>query len=427
MTVKSFDPDSDPSTPPPSLSLSEVASEFGDPVKDPGAASNTGHSMSEFYKDGDYVPASMPAGVEVENVYQPETLRVRGLHPPDVDLYEDGEGRGVTFTETPSLQGDPFYIRLPSNTGGTGIVRYVWGTNVEFDVANSSFVSILFPVVYEGYEYKRSIINSTVYTYTESNGVEYQYVQIARRPVAVAGSETRDINDNVPRSGPIKFSDLYGAQKVINRTITVPALETNFLQSERGIEPDGAQGAIFGSGLSIGSNITSVVWPTGFTPNAVLKRVTFDIGFDARITVTSTGGNVPFVVIGSKIVSNGNFLRLDIRYPGWRIIGPSGGAVMSSYNAGESIGTSPTVTYLGVDYNVDPGADTSVAIQGADENTLPFIPTQVVDNLTERGTYYLEFTAQVRNYSLTNASNPALVNAGIYWKTPAFDIKIETT
>ena len=52
MAVKSFDPDNNPATAPPSLALSEVASEFGDPIRDSGAASNTGHKMSEFYRDG---------------------------------------------------------------------------------------------------------------------------------------------------------------------------------------------------------------------------------------------------------------------------------------------------------------------------------------------------------------------------------------
>ena len=170
---------------------------------------------------------------------------------------------------------------------------------------------------------------------------------------------------------------------------------------------------------------------SGASGSIISKRVSFDIGFDARITVTSTGGNVPFTVKGSKIVNNGNYLRLDIRYPGWRIIGPSGGAVMSSFNAGESIGTSETrfIPAFGITIDEDPGADTSVAIPGANNNLnpLPFIPTKVVDNVTERGTYYLEFTAQVRNYSFTNVFNPQIIPAGIYWKTEAFDIKIETT
>ena len=403
MPVKSFDPDNDPITPPPSLSLSEVASEFGDPVRDSGASSNTGHSMSEFYRDGSYVPSNSPA--EEPGPFVTEVLRVPNIYPPTI-IIREREGGGIVPDQiiTPSLNGDPFYVRIkfanaslpgwPNN----GELTFVWGPFVVISLTglNTSEVLLTRPE-YQGFVYSWAL--GVIHPHTTATGVEYSYYQIMRRPVAV----TEEINEQVPTTGPISFKDLYSSSKAISRTVTIPALSTTDLSREKGIEQDGTEGPAFGIG-------TNNFWPQGFEPNAVLKRVSFDIGFNAKITVTATSGAVPIQVKGGAIVAGGgrrelSSQRLDIRYPGYRIIGPSGGAVLSTSNSGGSIGSN------------------SGSFPTPGNRLTSTIATSSVDNLTERGTYYFEFTAQVRHEN----HGPRKMTASLDWTTPEFDIKIETT
>ena len=223
-----------------------------------------------------------------------------------------------------------------------------------------------------------------------------------RKPV----SAVAEVNDGVPTSGPISFSQLYSSQQAIVRTITVPALEVNNLESQRGVEAGGLEGDLFGSGKRDG-------WPgiASGAPNAVLKRVSFNIGFNSKMTVTASGGVVPVEIRGSRLENNGNMQSLSIRAPGWRIISPTGGVVLESKVA--------TITSIGTYTSAGGGQNASPLVTGN-------IPTATVDNLTEKGVYYLEFIAQVQN-SQTVGPTPEFLNVGIYWKTPAFDIKIETT
>jgi|TARA_R110002153_G_C13239351_1_gene490595 hypothetical protein len=413
MAVKSFDPDNNPATAPPSLALSEVASEFGDPIRDSGAASNTGHKMSEFYRDGLYVPSNSPStdpGVYVtESLRVPNTVLLAGSPPYDFpagyprDRYEDGRLRGVTYA--PSQQGDPFYVRVlnanPSRAGWPNNceVKFVWGTNIVINITGLGLGNQLITrPEYEGFIYSISLNQSFIPDYN-ATGAQYLYHPIMRKPA----TSVAEVNDGVPTSGPISFSQLYSSQQAITRTIAVPALEVNNLESQRGVEPDGSQGNLFGSGKRDG-------WP-GIAlgaPNAVLKRVSFNVGFNSKITVTASGGDVPVEIRGSRIENNGNMLSLSIRSPGWRVISPTGGVVLES--------TVPTITSIGT---YSGGQNTSPLVTGD-------IPTATVDNLTEKGTYHLEFVAQVRN-SQTVGPQPQLLSAGIYWKTPAFDIKVETT
>ena len=412
MAITTLDPDNDVNTKPPALSIGNAFTV--DSTADGGQSlraefpSETGTaSLSEYYRDAGVVPSTRPS--TVVSTLVAETLRVPYLHPPDVDLYEDGPGRGVTFTETPSLNGDPFYIRVPVAAvggGNTGIVKYVWGTNIAFTANPGSSISIMTGIEYQGYFYQRSFL-SDPYTYTDLDGLEYNYYQIARRPVSAPIS----LNDQVPTSGPISFSSLYGATGVVSQTITIPALDTDNITTERGVEPDGSQGALFGTG-------SVNYYPTGFVPNAVLKRVSFEIGFDAKITVTAAGGGVPVEVEGSAIdaiAGNGTLDMLSVKYPGWRIIGPSGGLVLESFAAGSSEATFGQPSPGGL-VDLTPLYSATIA-------------TATVDDLTERGTYHLEFTAQVKRVRYvswgdgTTVFNPAFIK----WKTPAFDIKIETT
>ena len=404
MPVKSFDPDNDPNTAPPSLSLSEVASEFGDPVRDSGAASNTGHSMSEFYRDGGYIPSNAPA--EELGPFVTEVLRVPNIFPPTI-IVREREGGGIIPDQiiTPSLNGDPFYVRVkfanislpgwPNN----GELLFQWGTGVIISLTglNSSQVLLTRPE-YQGFVYAMSF-NQFAHEHTTPDGITYFYYQIMRRPVAV----TQEINEQVPTTGPISFRNLYSSSKAISRTVTIPAFSTTNLSKEKGIEEDGTEGPVFGIG-------TNAVWPQGFEPNAVLKRVSFDIGFNAKITVTASAGTVPIAVKGGAIVSGGgrretSSQRLDIRYPGYRIISPSGGAVLATDNPGGSIGS-----------NSGPFPTPGPRLTST-------IATSSVDNLTERGTYYLEFTAQVRHENHGDKKQ----TASLEWTTPAFDILIETT
>ena len=417
MAVKSFDPDNNPATAPPSLALSEVASEFGDPIRDSGAASNTGHKMSEFYRDGAYVPSNSPstdAGVYVTEVLRvPNTVLLAGSPAYDFpagyprDLYEDGRGRGVTYE--PSLQGDPFYVRVlnasPSRAGfpNNCEVKFVWGTNIVINVTGLGIGNQLITrPEYEGFIYSISLNQSFVPEPGTSYNTEYLYHPIMRKPV----SAVAEVNDGVPTSGPISFSQLYSSQQAIVRTITVPALEVNNLESQRGVEAGGLEGDLFGSGKRDG-------WPgiASGAPNAVLKRVSFNIGFNSKMTVTASGGVVPVEIRGSRLENNGNMQSLSIRSPGYRIISPTGGVVLES--------TVPTITSIGTYTSANGGQNASPLVTGN-------IPTATVDNLTEKGVYYLEFIAQVQN-SQTVGPTPEFLNVGIYWKTPAFDIKIETT
>jgi len=428
MAVKSFDPDNNPATAPPSLALSEVASEFGDPIKDSGAASNTGHKMSEFYRDGAYVPSNSPstnAGVYVtESLRVPNTVLLAGSpayaypggYPRDeiivIDVgNEGGQGGGVT-TELyqPSLNGDPFYVRVldinryragfPNN----GEVKFVWGTNIEINVTGLGFAGHLITrPEYEGFIYSISFEMSQIPELGNTGyNTEYLYHPIMRKPVAADA----EVNDDVPTSGPISFSQLYSSQQAIVRTITVPALEVNNLESQRGVEAGGLEGDLFGSGKR-GS------WPgiASGAPNAVLKRVSFNIGFNSKMTVTASGGVVPVEIRGSRLQNNGNMQSLSIRAPGWRIISPTGGVVLES--------KAETLTSIGTYTSANGGQNASPLATGN-------IPTATVDNLTEKGVYYLEFVAQVQN-DQTVGPTPEFLNVGIYWKTPAFDIKIETT
>ena len=413
MAVKSFDPDNNPATAPPSLALSEVASEFGDPIRDSGAASNTGHKMSEFYRDGGYVPSNSPStdpSVNVTEVLRvPNTVLLAGSPAYDFpagfprDMYEDGRNRGVTYQ--PSLQGDPFYVRVlnanQSRAGfpNNGEAKFVWGTSIAINVTGLGFAGHMgLEQEYEGFIYSISLETFFVPDYN----TEYLYFPIQRKPV----TSVAEVNDGVPTSGPISFSQLYSSQQAIVRTITVPALEVNNLESQRGVEAGGLEGFLFGSGKRDG-------WP-GIAlgaPNAVLKRVSFNIGFNSKMTVTASGGVVPVEIRGSRLQNNGNMQSLSIRAPGWRIISPTGGVVLESKVA--------TITSIGTYTSANGGQNASPLVTGN-------IPTATVDNLTEKGVYYLEFVAQVQN-SQTVGPTPEFLNVGIYWKTPAFDIKIETT
>lgn len=406
MPVKSFDPDNRPDTPPPSLSLSEVASEFGDPIKDPGAVpdQNTGHKMSEFYRDGGYVPSNSPSGEP--GPFVTEVLRVPNIYPETI-IINEREGGGIVPDQiiTPSLNGDPFYVRVkyanvslpgwPNN----GELLFQWGTGVIINLTGLNFSEVLLTrPEYQGFVY--ALAMGVIHDHTTPDGIKYQYHQIMRRPVAVG----EEINEQVPTTGPISFRNLYSSTQAISRTVTIPAFSTTNLSREKGIEEGGTEGPVFGIG-------TNGVWPQGFEPNAVLKRVSFDIGFNAKITVTANANAVPISVKGGGIVSGErqgprSSQRLDIRYPGYRIISPSGGAVLATNNAGGSIGSNNNSVFP------TPGLRLTSTIA-----------TSSVDNLTERGTYYLEFTAQVRHEN----HGPRNLTASLDWTTPEFNIKIETT
>jgi len=401
MAITVLDPDNNPNTRPPAL-------KFGTTSDSTGSSGNTSlrkeyptevgsASLSEYYRDGGVVPSSIPSTNTTP--YIAETLRVPNIHPPDeiinIDIGNEGGQGGsgnTTIVFQPSLLGDPFYLRLPvANVTTLGTARFIWGTNIQFDATNQNIITIMTtPVEYLGYVYKRSLLGGD-YQYTDG-GVLYYYFGIERKPVSTPVS----INDGVPTSGSISFSQLYGSTKVINQNYTVPALNTTTFTGERGREPDGSLGAPVGIGKR-----NFYPGPSGNqTPNATLKMISFDIGFNAKITVTASSGSVPIYALAEYQPNSVGALYMSIRYPGFRVIGPNGGVVLQSFNAGDSL-----------------GQINRTAINSS-------IATASVDNLTQRGTYYFEFCAQIFH----RWQGPErLHNNGITWTTPQFEIKVETT
>lgn len=188
MAIKDRDPDNNPNTPPPSLGLLEIASEFGD----------TGsHSLSEFYRGGAKVPDSTTS--EGTGVYTDEIINIPG---------SAGSDPNVNFwCRNCLVNGFVVQAVTPYMLMNWGSMQFVWTAYAGSDeIAHSdgytyalgSERTVTFLNYNVGGDYNITIEEFTIQAYA-----------IKRKPTST--STTTAINTGIPKSGSISFSDMYSS------------------------------------------------------------------------------------------------------------------------------------------------------------------------------------------------------------------------
>ena len=225
MALKSYDPDNNPDTKPPSLSLSEVAGEFLD----------TGsHKFSEFYRNGGKVPglaSSFIDGVWVQGVNE-DPNNIYGWINHSIGMFVQPDGI------TP-----------------TGVMFIYWNTAIVYSVLNYSavdFAKIFSPNqtgIDTDYEYRFSGGGGTLIGKIDlgldfSTQVLYYAVDRRIKSSALANAVATSFNASVPeaKDKTISLSNFYGTSRIQSYSYTIPALDvTDFVSvSTNTAQPGGA-------------------------------------------------------------------------------------------------------------------------------------------------------------------------------------------
>jgi hypothetical protein len=200
MAIKLYDPDNNPDTKPPSLSLSEVAGEFLD----------TGpHSISEFYRNGGKVPGQTAT---------PSGAWVQGVNTPPDQLYG-----WIQHTIGISVQ--------PDGITPTGNMFIYWNSVIVYSVSNYGaidFAKIFSPNqtgIDTDYEYRFSGGGGMLFGKLNIEIVSTQvlYYAVERRLKALVATS---LNATVPEANAISMSSFYGTSRAQNLSYTIPALDT---------------------------------------------------------------------------------------------------------------------------------------------------------------------------------------------------------
>ena len=188
MAIKDRDPDNNPNTPPPSLGLDEIASEFGD----------TGsHSLSEFYRGGANVPDSTTN--EAAGTYTDEVFNYPGSVESDPDVSFYCINSLVNGSQVPG-QVTPFMLM---KWGSDSFIWTNYALGGEIDHSDGYTYAI-------GSARTAIILQQTVSNYILGViEVTIPAYSIKRKPTSTS-TETA-VNTGIPKDGPISFSDMYSS------------------------------------------------------------------------------------------------------------------------------------------------------------------------------------------------------------------------
>jgi len=223
MAIKLYDPDNNPDTKPPSLSLSEVAGEFLD----------TGpHSISEFYRNGGKVPG--------------QTATSSGAWVQGVNTFPDNVYGWIQHSIGISVQ--------PDGITPTGNMFIYWNSILVYSVSNYGavdFAKIFSPNqtgIDTDYEYRFSGGGGTLLGKLiidiASTHVLYYAVDRRIKSSALANAISTSFNASVPeaKDKTISLSNFYGTSRIQSSSYTIPALDvTDFVSvSTNTAQPGGA-------------------------------------------------------------------------------------------------------------------------------------------------------------------------------------------
>jgi len=224
MTLKSYDPDNNPDTKPPSLSLSEVAGE----ILDTGS-----HKFSEFYRNGGKVPglaSSFIDGVWVQGVNTfPDNVYGWIQHSIGISVQPDG----ITPTGNMFIYWNSILVYSVSNYGAVDFAKIFSPNQTGIDT---------------DYEYRFSGGGGTLLGKLiidiASTHVLYYAVDRRIKSSALANAISTSFNASVPeaKDKTISLSNFYGTSRIQSSSYTIPALDvTDFVSvSTNTAQPGGA-------------------------------------------------------------------------------------------------------------------------------------------------------------------------------------------